>query len=493
MSVRRGSSFIQDLCRVPARPARRVLLGGLLALTMVALLAPACTTAESVGCSSAQGSGERPASPNILLMVTDDQRSAGTLGVMDDTREWFGENGTHFPNAFATTPLCCPSRSSIFTGQYAHNHGVKVNPAIPDLDPETLIQKHLQDAGYKTGFVGKYFNAWRIKDPLPHFDRFTFFTPERRTTRDEAAYLDMKFNADGKRGQVRQYSTHYIRDRAVSYLSDFEQQDGRPWFVMVAPYAPHLPATAEPKYERAPVPRFRLNPALKESETTDKSDVYPESELTDAKHSVDDRKAQLRSLMSVDDMVERFATTLECLGETRDTVAIFTSDNGYLWGEHGFSGKGKPYKESIAVPLLVRWTETGHPRIDRRMVANIDLAPTIAEVAGLPQASMGFMDGESLTTSGEGREALLFEYWSGEHRPMPGWASIRTNSFQYVEYETPEGEVVGRELYDLKKDPWQLENVLQDDDSGNDPSASRLRSLERRLRELRTCAGAACS
>ncbi|MDQ3956528.1 MAG: sulfatase [Actinomycetota bacterium] len=477
---------------MPARPAWRVLLGGLLALTMLALLAPACTTAESEGCSSARGSGERPTTPNVLLIVTDDQRGAGTLDVMDFTRKWFAENGTDFPNAFATTPLCCPSRSSIFTGQYAHNHGVKVNPAIPNLDPETLIQKRLQDAGYKTGFVGKYFNAWRIKDPLPYFDRFTFFTPERRTTRDEGAYLDMKFNRDGKRGHVRRYSTHYIRDRALSYLSRFERQDERPWFVMVAPYAPHLPATAEPKYERAPVPRFRLNPALRESDTNDKSDVYPTSENTDAKHSIDDRNAQLRSLMSVDDMVKRFATRLECLGETRDTVAIFTSDNGYLWGEHGFSGKGKPYRESVAVPLLIRWTEGGHPRVDRRMAANIDLAPTIAEAAGLPQESLGHVDGESLTTPGPGRKALLFEYWSGEKRPMPGWASIRTNSFQYVEYETPEGDVVARELYDLKNDPWQLENVLRDDDPSNDPSAARLNLLERRLRVLRTCAGTTC-
>ena len=141
---------------------------------------------------------------------------------------------------------------------------------------------------------------------------------------------------------------------------------------------------------------------------------------------------------------------------------------------------------------MVRWVDEGHPQVDRRMAANIDLAPTIAEVAELPQGSLGYMDGESLTTPGPGRKALLLEYWSGEHRPMPGWASVRTSSFQYVEYETPEGNVVGRELYDLRKDPWQLENILRDGDPSNDPSAARLDLLKQRLRVLRTCAALTC-
>lgn len=226
-----------------------------------------------------------------------------------------------------------------------------------------------------------------------------------------------------------------------------------------------------------------------EKDTSDKPDLFLDSQYATGE-SVEPRAAQLRSLMSVDDMVSKLASELDCLRETRDTLAIFTSDNGYLWGEHGLRRKGTPYLESARVPLLVRWTEEGQPPVDRRLVANIDLAPTIAEVARVAPDSIRYMDGQSLATETL-RHRLLLEYWPNVREQIPRWNALRTTKYHYVEYER-DGEVIARELYDLARDPWELTNLLGDGDPANNPSAARLDALARTLRAFVACRSASC-
>ena len=177
--------------------------------------------------------------------------------------------------------------------------------------------------------------------------------------------------------------------------------------------------------------------------------------------------------------------TLSQFGENRRTSAIFMSDNGMLWGEHGLSGKWRPYSASLRVPLLMRWP--GHfarGLTDTRLAANVDLAPTIVDAARLPESLKLSMDGHSLLTETR-RPRILLENLRGR---LGRWAALRTRSYQYTEYYT-DGQVSFREYYDLRRDPWQLTNLLKDGDPENDPELGR---LESQLASDRVCAASSC-
>jgi arylsulfatase A-like enzyme len=198
----------------------------------VRLLVTALVMAAATGLSPGSASASQP--PNVLFIVTDDQR-VETLDVMPRTRELFDDQGTHFPNAHATTPLCCPSRSSILTGRYAHNHGVKRNNQGPLLDHSTTIERHLQEAGYKTGIFGKLLNNWTITESPPYFDRWSIF--------NNAPYTNFRVNEQGEIKTISDYATSYVAQEATEFVEEAEQEDGRPWFLYVAPTAPHEPFT----------------------------------------------------------------------------------------------------------------------------------------------------------------------------------------------------------------------------------------------------------
>jgi arylsulfatase A-like enzyme len=186
------------------------------------------------------------------------------------------------------------------------------------------------------------------------------------------------------------------------------------------------------------------------------------------------RRAQLRTLLSVDDMVDSVFEHLEESGELDNTLAIFLSDNGFLWGEHGSAGKRLPYTDSVSIPLLARWP--GHfasGASDERLVATIDLAPTILEAAGLSGAAA--MDGHSLLDAGFSRDRILLEHWLRSNRTTPDWASFYSNDSQYVEYYLADRFVVEfREYYDLTTDPFELTNLFGDGDTSNDPDTTSL-------------------
>jgi arylsulfatase A-like enzyme len=451
-----------------------------------AIVAVLCMTCSGPVASSAR-SAERPGGarrPNILIVLTDDQRLAGTMAVMPATRRWFGRGGTRYTHAFATTPLCCPSRASIFSGLYAHNHTVQNNQpgAESDFDFRATMQAALHAAGYRTAIFGKYFNAWDLSEDPPSFDRWAIESPNGPT-----GFWGGTWNVNGSLRKITEYSTRYIADRGVAFIRGAEAHDDQPWFLEMATYAPHMPALDEARYRSAALPPFSLDPSMREADRTDKP-AFVQNRPRESAYGIEHARAmQLRSLMSVDDLVARVEATLRATGETRTTLAFFLSDNGELWGAHGISGKQTPYLPSVRVPMYARWP--GHiaaGAVDGRLVGNIDVAPTVLDAAGIDPAFT--MDGRSLLSNWT-RDRMLLEFWRIKHpSDIPTWGALYTRRFEYVEYDVG-GRVAFREYYDLRHDPYELTNLLDDGTASDDPDVA---ALHRRLTADRTCSGTTC-
>lgn len=436
------------------------------------VLVAASALVPAVGASGT----ERP--PNVLIVLTDDQRP-GTLSVMPQTRWWFRQHGVLYQKAHVTTPLCCPSRASILTARYAHNHGVETNHSADALDFASTLPRYMREAGYTTAYVGKFLNGWE-SDP-PYFDRWA--TLDSPFSGD--GYTDVPFNVNGVSKTVERYSTDYIRDWAVRFIEGAEEQDDRPWFLMVAPIAPHLPATPAEKFEDAPLPKWNPSPAVLEKDRSDKPPHVRESSVTLAGMTTV-RRSQLRTLMSVDLLVDRLMRTLGSLGERGDTLAFYISDNGFLWGDHGVRGKRYPYSFSRRVPMLARWPGHLAPgTVDGRLAANIDIPATILDAAAVTPG--GVIDGRSLLDP-EQRDRLFLEYAADPDAAVPAWRSLVTEGMHYVEHL--DGTVVTfREYYDLDKDPWQLVNLLEDADTTNDPPPAVVDGLAAQVEADAACAG----
>jgi arylsulfatase A-like enzyme len=426
--------------------------------------------------------------PNILIIVTDDQRDG--LQVMPATRRYFKDAGVKFENAFVTTPLCCPSRATIFTGRYAHNHGVHTEADASKLDQQTTLQYYLQQAGYETAMFGKYLNSWSRAQPPPYFDRWAFFK------KSGPSYKNGRWNVDGTITTIDRYSTRYIAQKATDFLTATDAvQPATPWFMYLATSAPHRPFTAQRKYRHAGVPRWRPDPSVFEHDRTDKPD-YVQTQYSTPQTGRLIRKKQFRTLMSVDDLVSNVFKTMNRTGDASNTLAFLISDNGFLWGEHGLTRKTTPYTPSIQVPMLMRWP--GHVPSgagDDRLVANVDIAPTVMAATGLTPSNAA-MDGRSLLDAAQVRSRLLTEYYSDQtivkpgRFPTPSWASTRTKDYQYVEYYGSDGMTPTlEEYYDLRTDPYELDNLLGDADTSNDPDQATLAQLREQLTLDRMCTG----
>jgi arylsulfatase A-like enzyme len=201
------------------------------------------------------------------------------------------------------------------------------------------------------------------------------------------------------------------------------------------------------------------------------------------------RVPQLRSLVAVDDQIDRIVRLLEGSGESEDTLAVFISDNGLQWGEHALFGKSTPYLPSVRVPLYLRWPGHVAPGAeDDRLVAGIDLAPTLLSAVGLEPGATP--DGLDLLDPGADRPYLLLEFRGFPASPVPTWSALISTWIEYVEYVDDRGLIDFREFYRIRRDPHQLVNVLRDGDPTNDPD---VRALSAILERLRTCAGEACS
>jgi arylsulfatase A-like enzyme len=418
----------------------------------------------------------------VLVFITDDQR-ADSMDALPLTSKWFREEGRWYPNAFALTPVCCPSRASILSGRFTHNHGVKQFTPYK-LNQRSTLQAYLQGDGYRTAYYGKYLNAFSLATDPPFFDDWAVFPQSTRDT-----YLGGSWNVNGERREVSEFSTDFLRRKAVEFL---EEDDG-PWLMFISMPQAHLPFLAEPEFEDADVPGWDGNDAVFERDLSDKPEHvrHPFRGKCDLACGREARAAQYRALMSVDELVDDVMTRLEESGEAEDTIAFFLSDNGFLWGEHGVSNKRMPYAQSVMIPFGMRWPAEVKPGTDERFVATIDIAPTVLNAAGVPQRRSRPMDGRSLLSSEWERNEILIEHWPA--KTAPAYASLWGHGYQYVEYyDRKLKRTTFREYYDLEADPWQLENLLEARGGIAPPSKARLRTLHERLTQLRRCKGSAC-
>ena len=423
--------------------------------------------------------------PNVLVIMTDDQRH--DLTAMPSTRRLLRDRGREFTNAFAATPNCCPSRGTVFTGRYSHNHGVKNNNLAYELDQSTTLQRYLDDEGYRTAIFGKYMNGWDVQDDPPYFDRWSIYAF------GTGIYYGGTYSVNGEMKEIQQYGTDYLSDEAVDFLEDSETSDDDPWLMYLTPNAPHHPAQPARKYENAEVPRWKGNPAVFEKDRSDKP-RYVRAQSFSLRKGKRFRRKQLRSLMSVDDLVGRVAKKLRQLDESRDTIVIFTSDNGYFWGEHRLAEKWLPYEQSVHIPLIIRWPGVlPADSTDKRLVVNVDIAPTVLDALGIEQDPSVPMDGRSLLDDSWNRSSVLLEYGRENHHrddiDVGTWTGLRSKHAAYTEYYNRSGEVTFREYYNLDKDPWEMNNLLRDGNPANDAPAE---DLAAQLETAKNCMGSAC-
>jgi arylsulfatase A-like enzyme len=425
---------------------------------------------------------------NVVVILSDDERSDGTV-VMKNVQKLLADHGVTFTDMHVTTSMCGPSRASILTGQYAHHTGVLDNfgphsyPAFKAGDESHDLGVWMHRAGYETGLVGKYVNSytdrfvhhavppgwddWQVMDSIPM-----------------EAYYNYSINDNGHLehygNKPSDYSTTVLTNKAVRFI----HRARHPFFLYFAPVAPHLPAIPakrdQGKLENiAPLhdPAFNQRNVGKEPWRFWHKDLLSAAAQLYINHV---RIRQEESLLALDRSVRSVVRALRARHELKRTVILYTSDNGFLWGEHRLGGKIWPFEESTHVPLIVRapWTTTA--KRNNKPVLNIDLASTISALAGikpgLPQ------DGHSLVPFLHGKHPRWRHGWLEEylgknmlHRSgPPPYVAVQTRRNLYVKYRNG-----WRELYNLKKDPWELNNL-----AGN-PRTKPLRAkLSRVLKRL---------
>ncbi len=396
------------------------------------------------------------------------------MSVMPKTLGIFRDGGITYTNGVVTTPLCCPSRASIFSGQYAHNHGVVSNTKSRALNQSHTMQAELKAHGYRTALSGKFLNGWTANPP--HFDRWVMHLD---------SFIDPTFNWEGVQKKVPGYATTLLKRKAIEYLNHFEQQDTDPWFMQVSTNAPHEPATPATKYADAAIPAWNRSPAVLETDVSDKPAYVRAAKINRAEVAAL-RDRQLRSLMSVDDLVGTLFAKMRTLGEDRDTLAFFLSDNGLLLGEHRLIRKRLPYDQDIRVPFFVRWPDRFPAGVvENKVVANIDIAPTVYESAGITPSYE--VDGESLLSSNRSRIFVEYFFDSAEGRSIPTWQQVWSPGETYTRY--PATTPTTREYYG-QDDTWQLTNLYQDGIEGNEPADAA--TFEALMDAWSACSGAEC-
>ena len=442
-----------------------------------------------------------PARPNVVVIMTDDQ-TVESLRVMPNVERLLVRRGTSFANSFASFPLCCPSRATFLTGQYAHNHGVLSNTppsgGYEALDGSNTLPVWLQRAGYVTGHVGKYLNGYGVRDEVEIPPGWTEWVapPANLAFR----YYDYSLNENGRLvsygSDAASYQTDVYARKAVELVRRWAPAR-QPFFLSVAFLAPHSGGpkpSGRPGAGAVPAPRhagrFGSEPlpspaSFNETDVSDKPQFVRHLPLLEGTSVGDARERyqlRLASLLAVDDGVRDIVAELARHGELDNTLIVLTSDNGFFHGEHRIpAGKVYVYEPSIRVPLVMRGPGVPAGVRLRQAVANIDLAPTIVGATGANPGRL--MDGRSLwpilrdTGIFWGRD-LLIESAASDARTL-AVTGVHTPRWRYSEYTT--GEV---ELYDLSRDPDELQSIHAD------TAKARIRAdLAERLAALRKCAG----
>jgi arylsulfatase A-like enzyme len=436
--------------------------------------------------------------PNIVVILMDDLRwdelhSTGHPFALSPNLDRIAAEGASFRNAFVTSPLCSPSRACFLTGQYAHTHGITDNT---DRSPAShrlpTFPRTLHDHGYETAFIGKWHMG--VDDtPRPGFDHWIGFP-------GQGTYFNPRLNIDGRYVKKTGYTTDILSRYAVDLLA---RRRSKPFCLWLAHKAVHPELTqfadgsiSDPNggefvpaerhkslFAGVPVPR-RPNagkaPEGKPALLRKIGDLPPLGPAT----GTDDEtiRNRARMLKSVDEGVGQMREALERTGQMDNTVFVFTSDEGYFFGEHGLSIERRlSYEESIRIPLIVRYPKMvrAGARIDA-MALGIDLAPTLLEMGGIQPAAS--IEGRSLVAWLRGqnpawRTAFLIEYYSDrtmQRMLNMGYQAVRSDRWKYIHYTDLQGM---DELYDLQTDPYELRNVIADRSAPLDSLRTTLHQL----------------
>jgi N-acetylglucosamine-6-sulfatase len=445
--------------------------------------------------------------PNVLVLMTDDQ-TIESLRVMGNVKSLLADRGTTFSDSFVGFSLCCPSRATFLTGQYAHNHGVLSNTApsggYKKLDGRETLPVWLQRAGYHTVHLGKYLNGYGRTDPteIPPGWSEWYGSVDPSTYR----YYGYTLNENGRLvtygSDAASYQTDVYAGKAVGLVKRLAPSS-RPFFLSVAFLAPHAGGPQGPEDEDVggtpePAPRHRH---AFDSEPLPRPPSFDEADVSDKPIGIRNRKRltanqisditeryrqRLESLLAVDEAVRSIVIALDETGELDNTLIAFTSDNGFFHGEHRVpQGKVLVYEPSIRVPLIMRGPGVPRGETLDQLVSNVDLAPTILAAAHAKPAGR-VLDGRSLRTILRdsqvefGRDLLIESGTAGNRNRR--FAAVRSAHFKLAEYANGENE-----LYDLVKDPFELTSA------DADPAYAAMRSsLAARLSRLRTCRGRIC-
>jgi N-acetylglucosamine-6-sulfatase len=431
--------------------------------------------------------------PNVVLINTDDM-NVTDMFVMRHTLSLLGARGTSFRNSYVSYPLCCPSRATQLTGQYAHNHGVLTDQRFTDLDSTNTLAVWLKRAKYRTAMFGKYLNGYGVVNPReipPGWSKWFALTGGTEQKR-----YGFRLNENGK---VHFYNrkpanyVDYILGSKVNALLKAWAPSPKPFFLYYNPNNPHgekgtpVWSTRDPE----PAPQYLgafgeiqapRTPNFDEANVSDKpKQIRDLPRLSDQEIADIDRRyrGRLESLLSVDDEIKKIVGLVRKYGDKRRTFFIFTSDNGLELGAHRIEFKDYLYEEGERVPLIIRGPNVPQNVTREQLVSNIDLAPTIAAITkATPGRVMDGIDLLPLTLDPgvSANRTLLFESFDIAS------FGIRRGPWSYNVYSDGEDE-----LYNLDDDPYQLTSVT------DDPGLASLKaSLDAELERLRTCSGASC-
>jgi N-acetylglucosamine-6-sulfatase len=476
---------------------------------LIAVLAPLGMVLGLTGAAEGESVAKPAKRPNFVVIVTDDLEHDLYFDAsrFPKFNSLLVDKGTTFSNFFVTDSLCCPSRASILRGQYVHNHDVRGNrPPLGGFekfhsseDEKSTITTWLHGAGYRTGLLGKYLNGYpNSVDPTfvpPGWD--VWASP---TGGGGYSGYNYRLNDNGSLVRYGANPQDYMTDVLARKSGEFIQQSGdKPFFLYVAPFVPHAPATPAPRHaETFPGVQAPRTASFNQADLSGEPQWLRDRPLLGDQQitSIDDLyRKQLQSMLAVDDLIGHVVETLREIRQLDNTYVVLTADNGFHLGQHRLpQGKITAFEEDIRVPLVVRGPDVRAGRKVGDFATNIDLAPTFADLGNAKAPR--FVDGGSLEPAlrGEsrghkGRETVLVEHFApGEGRARgrrgnmpPTYAAVRTDRYTYVEYVT--GEL---QLYDLRSDPDQLHNIASTAD------AKLLDDLAKQVAELRTCKAAEC-
>lgn len=419
--------------------------------------------------------------PNIIFILTDDHRydAMSCMGhpfIKTPNLDRIANEGVLFSNSFVTTSLCSPSRASFLTGNYAHTHGITTNHTPWDNSNVTFLEI-LKKAGYDTGFIGKWHMPGEGLPKLRGLDRFITITKEG----GQGVYFDCPLVIDGvDTPRPGKYITEDLTDFAIDFVG---QKRDNPFCLYLSHKAVHFgfrpPKHLDNLYDEV---ELKLPPESDTWNTYTNNNIFVGAPLPMNWLY----RNYCETVVSVDEQVGRLLAKLEQMGILDDTIIVYAGDNGHFWGEHGMYDKRWAYEESMRVPLMIRYPKMTNKPGSRpgQMVLNIDVAPTLLDLAGVESPVK--MQGRSAASlladeTAPGRRSWLYEHFPVFPIPIPGMTAVRTDRYKYIEYQD---NLKPAELFDLQKDPKEMHNIIN-----TAPGQSVLPQLRRELQKLKQDTG----